>query len=131
MADLICLLLAMFGQLFTRGIEGSLLGVEFDETGQEFLNEYLSLDEGKYFTELQDFQKDTTIEIDLIDQKKKHRLVHQSPRVLYQIGVSLLFRVADHAESPTKINVFVNCFAGLNQLICWVKSQSSIFSHLS
>lgn len=87
MADLICFLLAMFGQLLVRESKGSLLGVELDKTGEKFLNEYLSLDDGKYLAELQEFE-DTAIELDLIDQKKKHRPTHQPPRVLYQIGVS-------------------------------------------
>lgn len=82
-----CLLLAMFGQLLVRGSKGSFLGIELDKTGQKFLNEYLSLEEGKYLGELQPFQ-DTAIELDLIDQKRKHRPIHQPPRVLYQIGVS-------------------------------------------
>lgn len=87
MADLICFLLAMFGQLLVRESKGSLLGVELDETGQKFLNEYLSFDDGKYLAKLQEFE-DTAIELDLIDQKRKHRPIHQPPRVLYQIGVS-------------------------------------------
>ncbi|KOC59973.1 Protein giant-lens [Habropoda laboriosa] len=81
MADLICFLLAMFGQLLVRESKGSLLGVELDEAGEKLLNEYLSL------AELQEFE-DTAIELDLIDQKRKHRpAMHQQPRVLYQIGV--------------------------------------------
>lgn len=88
MADLICFLLAMFGQLLVRESKGSLLGVELDETGEKFLNEYLSLDDGKHLAELKEFE-DTAIELDLIDQKEKHRpTLHQPPRVLYQIGVS-------------------------------------------
>lgn len=88
MADLICFLLAMFGQLLVRESKGSLLGVELDETGEKFLSEYLSLDDGKHLAELQEFE-DTAIELDLIDQKEKHRpTLHQPPRVLYQIGVS-------------------------------------------
>ena len=88
MADLICFLLAMFCQLLVRESKGSLVGVELDETGQKFLNEYLSFDDGKYLAKLQEFE-DTAIELDLIDQKRKHRPMHQPPRVLYQIGVSI------------------------------------------
>lgn len=64
----------------------SLLGVQMDDAGEEFINEYLSLDESRYLAELQEFQ-DTAIEIDLIDNKR-HRHPHQEPRVLYQVGVS-------------------------------------------
>lgn len=100
MADLICFLLAMFGQLLVRESKGSLLGVELDETGEKFLNEYLSLDDGKHLAELQEFE-DTAIELDLIDQKKKHRpMLHQPPRVLYQIGVSCTYREIDVASIP-------------------------------
>lgn len=96
MADLICFLLAMFGQLLVRESKGSLLGVELDETGEKFLNEYLSLDDGKHLAELQEFE-DTAIELDLIDQKKKHRpMSHQPPRVLYQIGVSYGRKLSHH-----------------------------------
>ncbi|XP_076179347.1 uncharacterized protein LOC143152756 isoform X3 [Ptiloglossa arizonensis] len=107
MADSMCLLLAMFGQLFVRGVEGSLVGAELDETSQEFLNEYSSLDEGKHFTELQRFQ-DTTIEIDLIDQKKKYRPIHRAPRVLYQIGASEeeLPECSDRSQVCSKVDLY-------------------------
>lgn len=91
MANIMCLLLTMFGQLLARGVEGSLLGLKLHEAGQDFLTEYLSADEVKYLTELNEFQQqDTAIEIDLIGEKAKHRSVYQPPRVLYQIGVSLI-----------------------------------------
>lgn len=69
---------------------GNLLGIELDEAGVEFLNEYLSLDESRYLAELKEFQ-DAAIEIDLIDSKKHRRRPHQTPRVLYQVGVSFPF----------------------------------------
>ncbi|XP_068988515.1 protein giant-lens isoform X1 [Bombus flavifrons] len=108
MADLICFLLAMFGQLLVRESKGSLLGVELDETGEKFLNEYLSLDDGKHLAELQEFE-DTAIELDLIDQKKKHRpMLHQPPRVLYQIGDSEdeLPECLDRSEVCSKVDLY-------------------------
>ncbi|XP_048262638.1 uncharacterized protein LOC126915127 isoform X2 [Bombus affinis] len=108
MADLICFLLAMFGQLLVRESKGSLLGVELDETGEKFLNEYLSLDDGKHLAELQEFE-DTAIELDLIDQKKKHRpMSHQPPRVLYQIGDSEdeLPECLDRSEVCSKVDLY-------------------------
>lgn len=61
---------------------------EFQMTeNDDYLNEYLVFDD-KYF-ELQEFD-DTTLEIDLINRNRKHRPTHDEPRVLYQVGVSLL-----------------------------------------
>lgn len=85
------ILIVFLTSLAITRTRSSLLGVELDETGEEFLNEYLSLDESRYLAELQEFQ-DGAIEIDLIDSKK-HRTPHQEPRVLYQIGVSLFYFV--------------------------------------
>lgn len=67
---------------------GNLLGVEVDESGKEYLNEYVSLDENKYMNSLQEFEE-SAIEIDLIDDNKKKNHQLQEPRVLYQIGVSI------------------------------------------
>lgn len=63
------------------------LFVPFDETDDEYLNEYLFFDESKYLAELQEFDE-ATVRIDLINRNRKHRLTHEEPRVLYQVGVS-------------------------------------------
>lgn len=80
--------------LYTLAIVGiirrsqcELLDAPFEETGDEYLNEYLFFDESKYLAELQEFD-DTTLEIDLINRNRRHRFTHEEPRVLYQIGVS-------------------------------------------
>ncbi|XP_012268766.2 protein giant-lens [Athalia rosae] len=84
----------------------SLLGVDIDDAGEEFLNEYLSLDESRYLAELQEFQ-DTAIEIDLIDNKR-HRHPHQEPRVLYQVGESEqeLPECSDRSEVCSKVDLY-------------------------
>ncbi|XP_015522888.1 protein giant-lens [Neodiprion lecontei] len=86
----------------------SLLGVQMNETtGEEFLNEYLSLDESRYLAEVQEF-RDTAIEIDLIDGKR-HRHPHQDqPRVLYQIGESEqeLPECSDRSEVCSKVDLY-------------------------
>ncbi|KAI4474949.1 hypothetical protein M0804_014576 [Polistes exclamans] len=94
METLLLYLVAIAG--IVRKSQGSLLGVGLDEAGEEFLNEYLSLDENRYLAELQEFQ-DAAIEIDLIGNKK-HRLPHQEPRVLYQIGVSYILSIIKSFE---------------------------------
>ncbi|XP_044020003.1 protein giant-lens [Aphidius gifuensis] len=85
---------------------GNLLGVEVDESGEEYLNEYVSLDENKYINSLQEFE-DSAIEIDLIDDKKKHRK-HEEPRVLYQIGDSEeeLPECSDKSEVCSKVDLY-------------------------
>ncbi|XP_057324609.1 protein giant-lens [Microplitis mediator] len=76
-----------FGLLTTSS--GSML--KFDEESEEYLGEYLSIDDIRFLMELKEF-RDAAIEIDLVDIKnKKHRHAHhshQKPRVLYQIGSS-------------------------------------------
>ena len=70
-----------------KGIS-SFLGFELDDSGKEYLNEYLTLDESRYLAELQEVH-DTPIEIDLIDSKRHPpKQSQQEPKVLYQIGVS-------------------------------------------
>lgn len=62
-------------------------GAAFEQTEREYLNEYIFFDESKYLAKLQEFD-DTSFEIDLINRNRKHRLTHEEPRVLYQVGVS-------------------------------------------
>ncbi|KAH0539546.1 hypothetical protein KQX54_005450 [Cotesia glomerata] len=64
--------------------------LKLDEESEEYLGEYLSIDDIRFLMELKEF-RNAAIEIDLVDIKnKKHRHTHhahQKPRVLYQIGI--------------------------------------------
>lgn len=68
---------------------GPFEGAEHDE----YLNEYVFFDEGKYLGQLQQEFDDTMLEIDLINRDRRHRVTHEEPRVLYQIGVSQIVDV--------------------------------------
>lgn len=78
-------------------------GAEHDE----YLNEYLFFDESKYLAELQEFD-DTMLEIDLINRNRRHRLTHEEPRVLYQVGDSEkeLPECADRSEVCSKVDLY-------------------------
>lgn len=73
----------------------------------DYLNEYLLFDESRYFAELQEFD-DTTLEIDLMNRDREHRLIHEEPRVLYQIGDSEneLPECADRSEVCSKVDLY-------------------------
>lgn len=71
----------------------------FEDTDEEYLNEYLFFDESKYLAELQEFDE-ATVRIDLINRNRKHRLTHEEPRVLYQIGVSRARAIVRMKRSP-------------------------------
>ncbi|KAM0734226.1 Protein giant-lens [Formica fusca] len=73
----------------------------------DYLNEYLLFDESKYLAELQEFD-DTTLEIDLINRNRRHRLTHEEPRVLYQVGDSEkeLPECADRSEVCSKVDLY-------------------------
>ncbi|XP_011690233.1 PREDICTED: protein giant-lens [Wasmannia auropunctata] len=86
------------------------LRVEHDE----YVKEYFFFDESKYHAELQEFD-DTTIEIDLLNRNRKHRLTHEEPprplrppRVLYQVGNSEkeLPECADRSEVCSKVDLY-------------------------
>ncbi|XP_014472816.1 PREDICTED: protein giant-lens [Dinoponera quadriceps] len=79
----------------------------FDETDDEYLNEYLFFDESKYLAELREFDE-ATVRIDLINRNRKHRLTHEEPRVLYQIGDSEkeLPECADQSEVCSKVDLY-------------------------
>ncbi|XP_032671592.1 protein giant-lens [Odontomachus brunneus] len=83
------------------------LFVPFDETDDEYLNEYLFFDESKYLAELQEFDE-ATVRIDLINRNRKHRLTHEEPRVLYQVGDSEkeLPECADQSEVCSKVDLY-------------------------
>ncbi|XP_034944032.1 protein giant-lens [Chelonus insularis] len=105
MKNLRIILSLLIATYFTTCL-GNLLGLEFDDAGEEFLNEYLSFDEDRYLAELQDFQ-DAAIEIDLIDTKKHRRHPHQKPRVLYQIGESEEeLPECSHSEVCSKVDLY-------------------------
>ncbi|XP_050458931.1 protein giant-lens [Cataglyphis hispanica] len=73
----------------------------------DYLNEYLLFDESKYLAELQEFD-DTMLEIDLINRNRRHRLTHEEPRVLYQVGDSEkeLPECADRSEVCSKVDLY-------------------------
>jgi len=79
-------LLAIVG-VIRRGKCDLLDGAAFEQAEREYLNEYIFFDVSKYLAKLQEFD-DTSFEIDLMNRNKKHRLTHEEPRVLYQVGVS-------------------------------------------
>ncbi|XP_015118497.1 protein giant-lens [Diachasma alloeum] len=101
----ICLFLTLC-LVFTKCL-GNLLGVEMDDAGEEFLHEYLSLDESRYLAKLQEFQ-DSAIEIDLINTKKHHKRPEQEPRIVYQIGKSEeeLPECLDRSEVCSKVDLY-------------------------
>ncbi|KYM84700.1 hypothetical protein ALC53_05093 [Atta colombica] len=79
------------------------LRIEHDE----YLKEYLFIDESKYHADLQEFD-DTTVEIDLINRNQKHILSHEEPKVLYQVGNSEkeLPECADRSEVCSKVDLY-------------------------
>lgn len=65
----------------------------------EYLEEYLLLDQNKYHAEFEEFDDTTMIEIDLIDNQK-HPKPHVKPRVLYQVGVSHFLTLTSICRYP-------------------------------
>lgn len=81
----------------------------FDKQAKlEYLNEYILVDD-KYL-KMQEIE-DTSFEIDLINRNRKtHRVTHEEPRVLYQVGVSLI--VATYGislQTQSFLSSFQNC----------------------